>query len=160
MIAIGIDPGITGAVGVLKNGEFLSVSDIPSMLKGSGSVKSEIDAGGLKKIIDSVLQNEPGEYAEIILERVSAMPGQGVSSVFSLGDSYGCCRTVAAVSGMPLYLCPPSVWKKHFSLDRDKEKSRSLAIRLFPAADLHLKKHADRAEALLIARYLWETKFR
>lgn len=158
MITIGVDPGITGAVGVLKNGQYLAVFDIPSVKRGSGVVKSEIDPAGLAREISARL--DPKEYSEVVLERVSAMPGQGVSSVFSFGDSYGCCRSVIAVMGLPVSLVPPSAWKKHFNLGRDKEESRALAVRLFPGADLALKKHADRAEALLMSRFLWETKFK
>lgn len=154
MLSIGIDPGITGAVGVLKDGQYLAVFDIPSISRG-GTVKREIDPAGLAREITARL--DPKEYAEITLERVSAMPGQGVASVFSFGDSFGVCRAVAATMGLPLRLVPPAAWKKHFNLGRDKEDSRSLAVRLFPQADLSLKKYADRAEALLIARFTWET---
>ena len=157
MITIGIDPGITGAIGVLKNGNFQTVHDIPSVLRGNGVVKREIDPANFYRILQSV--QDPKESCEVLLERVNAMPGQGSSSVFSFGDSYGCCRSVAAISGLPVHLVTPSVWKKHFSLSRDKEESRALAIRLFPEAPLGLKKYSDRAEALLMARYLWEVRF-
>lgn len=158
MISVGVDPGITGAVGMLKNGQYLAVFDIPSIAKGSGTVKREIDPAGMAREITARL--DPKEYTEVLLERVSAMPGQGVSSVFSFGDSYGVCRATLAVLGLPVVLVPPAVWKKHFNLGRDKEESRALAIRLFPSADLSLKKHADRAEALLMARYLYEVKYK
>jgi len=158
MLTIGIDPGITGAVGILKDGQYLAVFDIPSVMKGSGTVKREIDPAGLAREITARVDGK--EYCEILLERVNAMPGQGVSSVFSFGDSYGCCRSVAAVMGYPTTLVPPAVWKKHFNLGRDKEESRALAVRLFPSADLSLKKHSDRAEALLMARYLYEVKYK
>lgn len=155
-ITIGIDPGLTGAVGVLKDGKYETLIDIPTTLKGSGSVKLEVDAGNLYKFIRAAI--DPKESVEIALERVSAMPGQGSSSVFSFGDTYGCCRSVSTLLGYPLYLVPPATWKKHFKLGRDKEESRALAVRLFPDAPLGLKKYADRAEALLMARWLWETR--
>ena len=157
MLIIGIDPGITGAVGVVKNGQFESVFDIPSVQRG-GTVKREIDPAGLAREITSRL--DPKEYVEVVLEKVSAMPGQGVSSVFSFGDSFGVCRAVVATLGLPLYFVPPAAWKRHFNLGRDKEDSRALASRLFPKAELNLKKHADRAESLLMARFLWETKYK
>lgn len=158
MITIGIDPGLTGAVGVLQDGEFRSLFDIPTTLKGSGSVKQEVDPSGLRRMLGERMTD--GEFCEIALERVSAMPGQGSSSVFSFGDTFGCCRSVGALSGVSVVMVTPGVWKKHFGLGRDKEESRALAVRLFPKAELHLKKHADRAEALLIGRWLWETKYR
>lgn len=156
MITLGVDPGLTGAVGALRDGKFFGVYDIPTTLKGSGSVKQEVDPNGLKKLM--VGAKTIGDDVEVLLERVSAMPGQGSSSVFSFGDTYGCCRAVISCSGLPLFLVTPATWKKHFGLGRDKEEARALAIRLFPEAPLHLKKHADRAEALLMARYLYETR--
>jgi len=157
MIVIGVDPGLSGAVGVLKDGRYVSVADIPVMHKGYGTVKTEVDAAGLYRLIQSTVDSK--EACEIALERVSAMPGQGSSSIFSFGDTYGVCRAVAAVSGLPLKLVTPASWKKHFTLTSNKEESRSKAIRLFPGAPLELRKHADRAEALLIARYVWETEY-
>ncbi len=158
MITVGIDPGLTGAVAFLRNGEYYSLFDIPTTLKGSGSVKQEVEPGGLKRMFLERLEGR--EDVAIALERVSAMPGQGSSSVFSFGDTYGCCRSVASLTGYPLHLVTPTTWKKHFGLGRDKEESRALASRLFPGAELHLKKHADRAEALLMAHWLWDTRFK
>ena len=158
MITVGIDPGLTGAVAFLRNGEYYSLFDIPTTLKGSGSVKQEVEPGGLKRMFLERLEGR--EDVAIALERVSAMPGQGSSSVFSFGDTYGCCRSVASLTGYPLHLVTPTTWKKHFGLGRDKEESRALASRLFPGAELHLKKHADRSEALLMARWLWDTRFK
>lgn len=156
MITIGIDPGLSGAVGVLSDGRFVGVEDIPTVLKGSGSVKYEIDASGLIRILREKCSDVD---VEVALERVNAMPGQGVSSVFSLGDSFGCIRACVAASRLPVNYVAPQTWKKYFKLTSDKEQSRSLAAKLFPDAELHLKKHADRAEALLMARWLYETKF-
>ena len=86
------------------------------------------------------------------------MPKQGASSTFSLGDSFGAARAVVATMGISLTYVTPAAWKKHFKLPSDKEMSRALAIRMFPSAPLNLKKHADRAEALLMARWLYETQ--
>ena len=158
MLTVGIDPGLTGAVAFLRNGEYVALFDIPTTLKGSGSVKQEVEPGGLKRMFLERLEGR--EDVAIALERVSAMPGQGSSSVFSFGDTYGCCRSVASLTGYPLHLVTPTTWKKHFGLGRDKEESRALATRLFPGAELHLKKHADRSEALLMARWLWDTRFK
>ncbi len=158
MITIGIDPGLTGAVGVLSDGVFLAVEDMPTVVKGSGSVKREVDPAGLISILK--YHRLANDFTSVALERVNAMPGQGVSSVFSLGDSFGCARSSIAACSIETVMVSPVTWKKYFKLERDKELSRALAIKLFPEADLKLKKHADRAEALLIARWLWETKFK
>jgi hypothetical protein len=80
--------------------------------------------------------------------------------MFSFGDSYGVCRAVITCLNLRTTLVSPAAWKRHFKLDKDKESSRAMAIRLFPEAPLNLKKHADRAEALLMARYLWEIQYK
>ena len=157
MLIIGVDPGLTGAAGFLRDGAYLAVEDMPVVLKGSGSVKHEVNPQGLKALIRAKLL--AGEAVVCALERVNAMPGQGVSSVFSLGDSFGCARSVLATAAFELTYTHPATWKKHFKLTSDKELSRALATRMFPAAPLHLKKHDGRAEALLLARWLWETKY-
>lgn len=158
MITIGIDPGLTGAIGVLSDGVFLAVEDMPTVVKGTGSVKREVDPAGLISLLKS--HKSATGFTSIVLERVNAMPGQGVSSVFSLGDSFGCARSSIAACSIETTMVSPVTWKKYFKLERDKELSRALAIKLFPEAPLHLKKYADRAEALLMARWLWETKFK
>jgi crossover junction endodeoxyribonuclease RuvC len=148
---IGVDPGLSGAVAII-NGDSYFVYDIPTMLKGSGTVKYEINAKGMADIFRTHVASPP----MAAIERVNAMPGQGVASVFSLGDSFGSCRAVLACQNIPTLYITPITWKKYYKLTSDKEEARALAIKLFPNAELHLKKHIDRAEALLIANYLKE----
>jgi len=157
MLVVAVDPGLTGAIGFLRDGAYVAVEDMPTVLKGVGSVKNEVSPQGMKTLIKERLQ--PGEAVVAVIEKVGAMPGQGVSSVFSLGDSYGAARAVLATAGFELVQVHPATWKKYFKLTSDKELSRALATRLFPAAPLHLKKHDGRAEALLLARWLWETQY-
>ena len=157
MITIGVDPGLTGAIGVLQDGVFIAVEDMPTVLKGAGSVKREVSPAGLIAVLRSSVP--PADNVAAVIERVNAMPGQGVSSVFSLGDSFGTARAALAVARVELHYVAPATWKKHFKLSSDKEQSRALAQRLFPLAPLHLKKHDGRAEALLLARWLHETRF-
>lgn len=148
---IGVDPGLSGAIAIIHDGSY-AVYDIPTMAKGSGTVKSEINAKGMADILRRHVNSPP----QAMLERVNAMPGQGVASVFSLGDSFGVCRAVLACQSIPTLYITPTTWKKHYKLTSDKEEARALAIKLFPNAELYLKKHIDRAEALLIANYLKE----
>jgi len=158
MITIGIDPGLSGAIGVLKDGAFIAVLDMPIVAKGTGAVKNEVDPAGLATLLR---QHTPAEESvAVVLERVNAMPGQGSSSIFSLGDSFGCARAVVATCRFELTYATPMKWKKHFSLTSDKELCRALAVRMFPEAPLNLKKHADRAEALLMARWLYEAHYK
>lgn len=156
---IGADPGLYGAVGILRDGKFVAVIDIPTTLKGSGYVKYEIDPAGLKRLIE--IHFSPGEEIAAIVERVNAMPGGGSPGTFSLGDSYGVCRAVMIAGlGLVLYTVTPQQWKKFYNISSNKEEARALAIRMFPGAELHLKKHTDRAEALLMANYLWEKQYK
>jgi crossover junction endodeoxyribonuclease RuvC len=148
---IGVDPGLSGAIAILHDGGY-AVYDIPTMSKGSGTVKTEINARGMADIFRKQVNSSP----IAALERVNAMPGQGVASVFSLGDSFGVCRAVLACQSIPTIYITPTEWKKHYKLTSDKEEARAMAIKLFPHAELHLKKHIDRAEALLIANYIRE----
>lgn len=158
MITIGIDPGLTGAIGVLNEGNFVTVLDMPVVAKGYGVVKNEVDPAGLISILRE--QTNVDEFTAVVLERVNAMPGQGSSSIFSLGDSFGCARSSIAACRFETVYVTPVTWKKHFKLTSDKELSRALAVRMFPEAPINLKKHSDRAEALLMARWLYETRYK
>ncbi len=93
-----------------------------------------------------------------IVEIASARPGQGVSSVFRFGCGYGQILGVLASGGVPTQLIAASKWKRHFNLDSDKEKSRAMALRLWPdRSDLFRRKRDHgRAEAALLARYAAE----
>ena len=152
MITIGIDPGIYGAVAFLIDGKYKHVEDMPVMQKGSGVVKNEVNPSALVTILR---ENTSADEAVLVaLER-----GQGVSSVFSLGDSFGTARASVAACRFEMEYVTPTKWKKHFNLTSDKEMCRAHAVKMFPDAELHLKKHVDRAEALLMARWAYETKF-
>lgn len=158
MLTIGIDPGLTGAIAILRDGEYYDLMDMPTIAKGgSGKVKYEVSPVAITQFLSSKVA--PIDGCSAIIERVNSMPGQGAATVFSLGDSFGTARAVLACFGLPYRDVTPQVWKKHFALSPDKEQSRALASKLFPTAELHLKKFHDRAEALLMARYLWEKEY-
>lgn len=144
---LGIDPGLTGALAFYfpAHAERIAAYDLPVADK-------EIDAGGLARIIDRF-----GPQA-VIIERVSAMPGQGVSSTFKFGQAYGTVRGVVQALGVPVHLVSPTSWKRHFKLSADKEKARALAVRLWPSSEhFERKKDHNRAEAALLARFGAET---
>lgn len=152
---IGIDPGLTGAIAVLREGAEPWVRDMPVAVHGKGFVKQAVALEALADLL------EPWSYyteVSAYLERVNAFPGQGVGSMFSLGMSFWGAAGVLAGLGIRVKLVPPQEWKAHFRLDKDKERSRALAARLFPSADLARKKHHGRAEALLIARWGQESQ--
>jgi len=157
MITIGIDPGLDGAIAFLSDGAFLAVEDMPVIIKGTGTVKREVDPAGLIRLLREHVPAD--DKCSLALERVNAMPGQGVSSVFSLGDSFGRARSAVAACSYEMHVVTPVTWKKYFKLTSDKDLSRALAVKLFPNAPIHLKKHTDRAEALLMARWLYEVNY-
>lgn len=143
---IGIDPGLTGAIAVIGDGR-ATVVDMPVIeTSRTATVKRSVDAHALAEILAPL-------RGEVWLERVNAFPGQGVASMFSLGQSFGVVLGVAAGLRLPVQLVNPADWKRHFKLDKDKALARALASRLYPEVSLARVKDHGRAEALLIARY-------
>lgn len=151
---IAIDPGIGGAIALLIDGEYGQVYDMPIELKQSG--RKQVDPRGLIDVLSELASRV--DSVRCVVEQVSAMPSQGVSSQFSLGDSFGSARTAAALVAHQLQLVVPARWKRAMHLTKDKGYSLTLARRLFPAArdELKLAKHEGRAEALLLAKYGYE----
>lgn len=150
---VGIDPGLSGAIAVLDdNANLVDLSDIPVMAKGKGKsvVKNQINAVALSDLMLAYMNTTA------IIENVSARPGQGVSSMFSLGDSVGAIRGVCASLKMRSHYVTPQTWKKYYKLPSDKEYARAKAIELYPEASLHRKKDHGKAEAILLARYGYE----
>lgn len=151
---IGIDPGLTGAVTVLQpDGTLATVADTPTLTITSGrSTKQEYDVPGLV----ALLRPYAGPGAHVLIEESQAMPGQGVRSMWTTGYGFGLWLGVLAALALPYTRIRPPVWKQALHLGKDKEHSRLRAMQLFPSADLRLKKHHGRAEALLLAWYGWQ----
>lgn len=140
---MGIDPGASGAVSFYfpEAPELITVEDTP-VVDGSTDY--------------TTLARRIGEMAPDVafVEHVGSMPGQGVASTFKFGASFGIALGIIAALKIPLHLVRPQKWKKHFGLSSDKERSRALALRLWPSSDAFArKKDEGRAEAALIARY-------
>lgn len=143
-IVMGVDPGVSGAVAFyfpMVPGR-IAVDDVPV-------AGGEINVNELARLIRI---HRP---TLAVIERVSAMPGQGVVSMFNFGRSYGDVRGVIGAMDVPLHFVTPQKWKRHFGLSSDKDECRMRAIRMFPAVaeSFKLKKHDGRAEAALIALY-------
>lgn len=141
---LGIDPGISGAVAFYfpDAGNRVAVEDVPV---AGGEISAPHLASMIRRYSPTMA----------VIEKVSAMPGQGVVSMFNFGRSYGDVRGVVGALNIPLHFVSPQKWKKHFGLSSEKDQSRMLAIRMFPSVSEHfkLKKHDGRAEAALIALY-------
>jgi len=155
VIYIAIDPGLTGAIAWIVDDKYGGVIDMPTCDNGSKArVKRMVDAQELYMTMWSLLLHNPEHKEAFFVEKVSSMPGQGVASMFSLGDSYGVVRGVIGAYKGILHSVAPQKWKKwHGLIGADKEASRILAQKLYPDAPLNLKKHHGRADALLIANY-------
>lgn len=149
-VICGIDPGVTGAIAfyVMDVPGRVAVEDVPV---AGGEISAPHLASLIRRFSPSMA----------VIEKVNAFPGQGVSSVFNFGRSYGDVRGVIGALNIPLHFVSPQKWKKHFGLSSDKDQSRMLAIRMFPNVAEHfkLKKHDGRAEAALIALYGAEVLF-
>jgi hypothetical protein len=144
---LGVDPGITGGIAALWPDGRIQAFDIPVV---AGSVDVDM-------LVRRIREHAP---RLAVIEKAQAMPKQGVVSVFKYGVAYGALCTLVAVCNIPHHLVSPRKWKTHFGLDADKEKSRALAIRLWPGCGLfERKKDHGRAEAALIARYGIEIGF-
>lgn len=153
---LGIDPGLSGALAFLDPvNNSLEVFDMPThTVKSNGKNKRKIDLHGLAIIIrDRAFKVQVG-----VVEEVGAMPGQGVTSMFSFGFSAGCAQMAVAMAQVPLVLVTPRVWKSAMRLKSNKDESRRAASRLMPqhAHLWPLVKHDGRAEAALLAQYLYQ----
>jgi len=143
---IGVDVGIAGAVAFLNDDDsFIRVIDMPVMA-GTGK-RQQVNAAELAREVKH-------EGGTAYVERVSAMPKQGVSSMFSFGTSYGIVLGVLAALQIPVVLVTPQSWKKRAGLaGKEKDCARTLAQQLYPQAALGRKKDIGRADSLLIALY-------
>ena len=158
MIIIGIDPGISGAISVLENKKILEVYDTPTMIEGKKN-KRQINSAQVTNIIKERLNNE--KEVIVVVEQVNAMPGQGVTSMFNFGQSFGVIKGICAALSLPIYFVRPSKWKKHFNLIKtNKDASRTKVIEAYPeiSSKLHRKKDSNRADAILIALYFSDTQ--
>jgi crossover junction endodeoxyribonuclease RuvC len=158
MKIIGIDPGLSGAIAVIENNKVLNIFDMPVMPEGKKN-KRQLNSAHLVKLLrDNIIKNE--EIA-VVVEQVNAMPGQGVTSMFNFGQTFGAIKGVCAALGLPIFFVRPSKWKKHFELiNSSKDASRTKAIEMYPllSNELSKKKDVNKSDAILIARFYSETR--
>lgn len=153
---IGIDPGLTGAVALIGEG-YQEVYDTPTLMNGK---RYDYDVAAMAKILASIGDGNGPSLQDylVVIERAGAMPKQGVSSTFTFGKGFGIWLGIIAAFGLPHEVISPQRWKKAMVPGSgDKDAGRLVAIRLFPKAELHLKKHHGRADALLLAEYAKRT---
>lgn len=147
---LGVDPGLNGALVLLHEGEVEIVHDMPTVeIERNRRTKREINLAALAHLIPW------HRLKHAWVEKVGAMPGQGVSSMFSFGRSTGMIEGMLAANHIPTSYVVPPVWKKRLMVPSGKDGARLRASQLFPQAadNWPLKKHDGRAEAALIALY-------
>tara|TARA_B100001121_G_scaffold257387_1_gene235640 strand:- start:1057 stop:1548 length:492 start_codon:yes stop_codon:yes gene_type:complete len=159
MIIIGIDPGISGAICFLEDGKILEVIDMPCMADGKKN-KKQVNGSQIYNEISHKIKNLSKENIKVVIEHVSAMPGQGVTSMFNFGQSFGILKGICSAMQISMYFVRPAKWKKYFNLiNSEKDASRTKAIEIFPyfSSNLSKKKDSNKADAILIASYFHDT---
>ena len=159
MLIIGIDPGISGSICFFENGKILEVVEMPTMTDGKKNKRQVNGAQIYNEILKRINKNEK-QNVRVIIEQVSAMPGQGVTSMFNFGQSFGILKGICSAMQLPMYFVRPAKWKKYFGLiNSEKDASRTRAIEMFPyfSSQLSKKKDSNKADAILIASFYYET---
>ena len=159
MLIIGIDPGISGSICFFEDGKITDVVEMPTMLDGKKN-KKQVNGSQIYNEIFTRTKQMNKKDVKVIIEQVSAMPGQGVTSMFNFGQSFGILKGICSAMQLPMYFVRPVKWKKYFNLiNSEKDASRTKAIEIFPyfSSNLSKKKDANKADAILIANYYYET---
>ncbi len=159
MLIIGIDPGISGSICFLLDGKILEVLEMPTMAEGKKN-KKQINGSQIYNEINRIINEIQNQEVRVVIEQVSAMPGQGVTSMFNFGQSFGILKGICSAMKLPMYFVRPAKWKKYFNLiNSQKDASRTKAIEIFPyfSQELSKKKDANKADAILIATFYNET---
>ena len=160
MKIIGIDPGLSGAIAILENNKVLRIFDMPVMSEGKKN-KRQINSALLVNILKDNISNN--EEISVVIEQVNAMPGQGVTSMFNFGQSFGVLKGICSALQLSMFFVRPAKWKKYHNLiNSNKDSSRTKAIEIFPyiSHELSRKKDSNKADAILIARFYSETRLK
>jgi len=155
MLIIAIDPGINGAICFFENGEVKDVFEMPTMAEGKKN-KRQVNGHQMYNELSYRIKKYDVSNINVVVEQVSAMPGQGVTSMFNFGQSFGVIKGICAAMQLPIFFVRPAKWKKHFDLiNTQKDASRTKAIEMFPkiSSVLSKKKDSNKADAILIASF-------
>ena len=159
MFIIGIDPGISGSICFFQDGKIIDVVEMPTMTEGKKN-KKQVNGSQIFNEISDRIKKLDKKDIKVIIEQVSAMPGQGVTSMFNFGQSFGILKGICSAMQLPMYFVRPAKWKKYFNLiNSEKDASRTRAIEIFPyfSGQLSRKKDSNKADAILIASFYYET---
>ncbi len=155
MLIIGIDPGISGAICFFENGEVKEILDMPNMAEGKKN-KRQINGPQIYNEISKRIINISKKEVVVVIEQVAAMPGQGVTSMFNFGQSFGVLKGICSAMQLSMHFVRPAKWKKYFNLIKtEKDASRTKVIEIFPyiSSQLSRKKDSNKADAILIASF-------
>ena len=159
MIVIGIDPGVSGSICFFQDGKIIDVIEMPTMTDGKKN-KRQVNGSQIFNEVSEKIKKLDKKDVRIVIEQVSAMPGQGVTSMFNFGQSFGILKGIFSAMQLPMYFVRPAKWKKYFNLiNSEKDASRTKAIEIFPyfSSQLARKKDSNKADAILIASFYYET---
>jgi len=159
MLVIGIDPGISGSICFFQDGKIMDVVEMPIMTDGKKN-KKQVNGSQIFNEISLRIKNIDKKDIKVVIEQVSAMPGQGVTSMFNFGQSFGILKGICSAMQLPMYFVRPAKWKKYFNLiNSEKDASRTRAIEIFPyfSSELSRKKDSNKADAILMANFYYET---
>ena len=159
MLIIGIDPGISGSICFFQDGKIVEVVEMPTMTEGKKN-KKQVNGSQIFNEISEKIKKLDKKEIKVVIEQVSAMPGQGVTSMFNFGQSFGILKGICSAMQLPMYFVRPAKWKKYFNLiNSEKDASRTRAIEIFPyfSSQLSRKKDSNKADAILIASFCYET---
>ena len=159
MLIIGIDPGISGSICFFEDGKILEVIEMPTMTEGKKN-KKQVNGSQIFNEISKRINKNQNQGVRVVVEQVSAMPGQGVTSMFNFGQSFGILKGICSAMQLPVYFVRPAKWKKYFNLiNSEKDASRTKAIEIFPyfSSNLSKKKDSNKADAILISSFFYET---
>ena len=158
MLIIGIDPGISGSICFFEDGKIIEVIEMPVMSEGKKNKKQVNGAQIYNEFLTRITRKN--DETRVVIEQVSAMPGQGVTSMFNFGQSFGILKGICSAMQLPMFFIRPAKWKKYFNLiNSQKDASRTRAIEIFPyfSTQLSKKKDSNKADAILIASFYYET---
>ena len=159
MLIIGIDPGISGAICFFEDGQVKEIVDMPVMADGKKN-KRQINGPQVYNEILKRINKFQKKDIIVVIEQVSAMPGQGVTSMFNFGQSFGVLKGICSAMQLSMFFIRPAKWKKYFGLIKtEKDASRTKVIEIFPyiSSQLSRKKDSNKADAVLIASFFYNT---
>ena len=159
MLIIGIDPGISGSICFFQDGVIKDVVEMPTMIEGKKN-KKQVNGSQIFNEISEKVKNMDKKNIKVVIEHVTAMPGQGVTSMFNFGQSFGILKGICSAMQLSVYFVRPAKWKKYFNLiNSEKDASRTRAIEIFPyySSNLSKKKDSNKADAILLASFFFET---